>query len=276
MWTHRMMLESLCHSDNAFVTLTYAEEHLPAGGSLIPRHLQLFLKRLRKTVSPSRIRFYGVGEYGEERFRPHYHLALFGYPPCVNGRSDYNRPGGRVRSSCCPQCDAVRDAWGLGGVEVGTLTIQSAQYVCGYVTKKLTSSDRLPPALAGLHPEFARMSNRPGIGLNAMHELASELMRYDLHKSQADVPSALRHGARQMPLGRYLRRKLRVLVGKEEKAPESVLQELKKEMFAVYEAAAFEGRLSTLLPKKEVMALSDGQVASMEARERIYRQRKGL
>lgn len=148
--------------------------------------------------------------------------------------------------------------------------------MCGYVTKKMTKPTDLPPALAGLHPEFARMSNRPGIGLNAMWEVADSLMQFNLEKTQADVPSALRHGARLLPLGRYLRRKLRVMIGREEKAPESVLEELKKEMLSVYQVAADEGSLSTLLPKKAVMAVSDGAVAKLHAREKLWKQRKDL
>ena len=42
--------------------------------------LQNFLKRLRKNVtkfSNSSIRYYAVGEYGPEHFRPHWHLILY-------------------------------------------------------------------------------------------------------------------------------------------------------------------------------------------------------
>lgn len=276
MWTHRIMLETLCHSDNAFVTLTYAEEKLPAGGSLMPKHLQDWLKRLRKQVSPSRIRYYGVGEYGEQSYRPHYHVALFGFPTCRHGRSDYMRPGGKVRDSCCAQCDLVRDTWGFGSVDLGTLTVESAQYVCGYVTKKMTRPTDLPPVLAGRHPEFARMSLRPGIGLNAMWEVADSLMKFNLEESQPDVPSALRHGARLLPLGRYLRRKLRLMVGKEERAPQEAQDELKKEMLGLYQSAAAEGRLSSFLPKEAVMKAGDGAVARLYSREKIWKQRKGL
>lgn len=109
-----------------------------------------------------------------------------------------------------------------------------------------------------------------------MWEVADALMKFNLEKSQADVPSALRHGTRLLPLGRYLRRKLRVMVGKEEKAPESALAELKKEMLSLYQTAADEGTLSTFLPKKAVMEISDGAVAKLKARESIWKQRKGL
>lgn len=260
-------------SDNAFVTLTYAEDRLPAGGSLMPKHLQNWLKRLRAQVAPLRIRFYGCGEYGDQTERPHYHVALFGYPTCVHGRSRYAGPRG-IRSSCCRQCDLVRDTWGFGRVDLGTLTTESAQYVAGYVTKKMTRRD--DPRLKGRHPEFARMSNRPGIGADAMWEVASQLMKFNLDCTQADVPSALRHGSRLLPLGRYLRRKLRRYIGKEETCPAEELQKLASEMLGLYASAAADGTLSTFLPKDAVMAVSDGAVAKLKARERIWKQRKEL
>ena len=29
LWTNRIMLESMCHDDNAFVTLTYNDDNIP-------------------------------------------------------------------------------------------------------------------------------------------------------------------------------------------------------------------------------------------------------
>lgn len=68
------------------------------------------------------------------------------------------------------------------------------------------------------------MSLRPGIGANAMHNVASEMMRWKLEE-RMDAPTALRFGDRLLPLGRYLRRRLRVLVGNSEKTPDIYLQE---------------------------------------------------
>src|SRR5882672_6540477 len=45
-WAMRCVHESKLHKDNVFVTLTYDNENLPAGGTLIKRDLQLFMKRL--------------------------------------------------------------------------------------------------------------------------------------------------------------------------------------------------------------------------------------
>ena len=65
------------HPHNAYITLTYNDDHLPANGSLQPRDLQLFWKRLRKARTPG-IRYYACGEYGDQTARPHYHAIIFG------------------------------------------------------------------------------------------------------------------------------------------------------------------------------------------------------
>lgn len=223
-WVHRLMLEAALHADKSFVTVTYSDGNLPPGGTLVPADLRNFLKRLRKAVEPARLRFFACGEYGETTQRPHYHLALFGYPNCSYGQSRYSR----THRNCCPACDALRDAWGLGAVFLGELSDASASYVAGYVLKKMTSADDV--RLGGRHPEFARMSNRPGIGADMMHEVASTLLTFNLDETQPDVPSALRHGRRMMALGRYLHRKLRTYVGKDPDSPEAVKAENRAEM----------------------------------------------
>jgi hypothetical protein len=262
-WAHRIMLEANLYEDNSFVTLTYSPETVPRFGStgrsshwsqcvrmtdeiigvsslppgglkdtLFPKDVQKWLKRIRYELHPQRIRFFLVGEYGEQTFRPHYHAALFGFPPCERASPRLVQVG----RGCCPSCDLVARTWGHGGVHLGRLNQQSANYIARYVTKKMTSPD--DPRLEGRHPEFTRMSLRPGIGHDAMFEVASEMMRLDLDVSQADVPSRLRHGARLSPLGRYLRMKLRKMVGKDEKAPAATIKEMEEEVRAVYEGVA--------------------------------------
>jgi len=66
------MLESLCHEDNAFITLTYDNENLPENATLVPKDLKDFQKRLRYHANID-LRFFSVGEYGEKTQRPHYH-----------------------------------------------------------------------------------------------------------------------------------------------------------------------------------------------------------
>lgn len=112
--------------------------------------------------------------------------------------------------------------------------------MAGYVTKKLTRSD--DARLDGRDPEFSRQSNGGGksrgggIGANAMWDVASEVLRYGLEASRCDVPGSLRHGRVQLPLGRYLRRKLREFSGKDVAAPVS---ERFEEQMRIVRAFAF-------------------------------------
>lgn len=280
MWAHRIMLEASQFSENAFVTLTYSDSCLPVVisptsglglGDLRPKHLQDWLKRFRKAIVPSKIRYYAVGEYGDESQRPHYHVALFNYPACRSAQTEYSRDGS-VR--CCTYCQLVHETWGQGRVSLGKLEIGSAQYVAGYVTKKMTRFD--DPRLADRQPEFARMSLRPGIGAGFMDEVASTFLQFDLERSQADVPSALRHGGRTLPLGRYLRRRLRKLVGRDENAPQETLDEIAREMREVYEISSRNSQGGEVSPKKIAVKLGDQKVLQMEAKHKIFKERKTL
>jgi len=265
-WTSRIMLESFMYSDNVMVTLTYDDDHLPADGSLVRKHPQDFLKRLRKSFSPYKFRFFGCGEYGEKNMRPHYHIILFNYPNCLNGQSLYSK----IHKNCCKVCDHVRDTWGFGGVFLNEVNNSTAQYCAGYVTKKMTAKD--DPRLKGLYQEFPMYSLRPGIGADMMWEVADSLLRFNLVDRMADVPSALRIGSRLMPIGSYLQRKLRVYVGRSPEAPEETLKAIKEELRPLREAA-FDNSRSF---KKEVIRASDQAVLNMQAKQKLFTARKDL
>lgn len=142
--------------------------------------------------------------------------------------------------------------------------------MAGYVEKKMTRTDDL--RLFGREPEFSRMSNRPGIGADFMHEVASELMRFNLEETQPDVPSALRHGSKVMPLGRYLTRRLRTLVGKEETTPDAIKLQMETEVQDV-RAAAFDNSESFSAALKEARK---GKALEFHTRNSIFKTRKTL
>lgn len=195
---HRIMLEMCKHNGSCFVTCTYDDEHLPVGGSLVKKDFQDFIKRLRRSLEPVRIRYFGVGEYGEESDRPHYHAIIFGLGP-VEGEQ------------------AVNKAWGKGFVCVGDVTRESAQYVAGYVTKKWKQQGE--EYLDGREPLFRVASNRPGIGGTAVDDVADILtadVGVELLLREGNIPLSLKHGGVDMPLGPYMRKKLRERVGMEE------------------------------------------------------------
>lgn len=247
-----MMLEASLQKDNSFVTLTYSEENLPDDLSVSPKTVSLFVKRLRK--GGVKFRYFACGEYGDHTFRPHYHLALFGFPACAWGVT-------RKQDTCCAICEAIRRAWNAGQIMSGGLTPQSMAYVAGYVTKKMTSE--YDPRLEGRRPEFARMSLRPGIGYGVMHEVASTLLEYDVHKTLVDVPQSLQHGKKKWPLGRYLRRSLRTMIGREKTMSPEARHEMEEKMRAMRELAFNNSEPL----KKHVLAASEGRRIQIEAKE---------
>jgi len=130
----RIAHEAQTHERNAFLTLTYNDQTLPPYGSLNYQDLTKFLKRARKAFG--KLRYYAVGEYGDQSLRPHYHLCIFGH--------DFTEQ--RIITRKNPHLlwtqEAVTRCWGLGRVEVGALTFETARYTASYVTKKLRSKQR--------------------------------------------------------------------------------------------------------------------------------------
>lgn len=149
-WSFRIMREAKLHKVSCMLTLTYAQA--PAAG-VSKRDFQLFMKRLRKQLSPLKIRFFACGEYGSKFSRPHYHCIIFGWFPkdCVYF---FSRNGHSVYKS-----DFVSKVWHQGYISVEEVTIESAKYCAKYLQKL----QRLP---AYLNPPFTLMSNRPGIGFD--------------------------------------------------------------------------------------------------------------
>lgn len=166
-WAIRCIHESKLHRDNCVVTLTYDEVNLPANGSLLKRDVQLFIKRLRKSISPAKISYLYCGEYGENFSRPHYHIILFGYHPTDA------RPWRKVKDVQYYRSPTLEKLWAKGNVELGQLTFKAARYVAGYVFKKVygdiaeshyTRLDTSTGEFVSVQPEFVNMSTRPAIG----------------------------------------------------------------------------------------------------------------
>jgi len=130
-WGVRITHEASMHDYNSFVTLTYADEHLPPYNSLNYEDLQKFWKRLRHHLGA--MRYYAVGEYGDKTQRPHYHACVFGHSFIENRKILRETP------TLLWTSPMLEEAWGLGHVSVGALTFETARYTASYVTKKLRS-----------------------------------------------------------------------------------------------------------------------------------------
>lgn len=178
-WADRMLAESMYHDSNYFVTLTYNDENLPPkkDGSPIhsinKRHIQLFMKRLRKMFPEQRIRFYACGEYGSQSMRPHYHLILFGLKLDDLKVLRQNNLGQFYYTS-----DSFNKLWPFGYHIITDVSWDTCAYVARYVTKKQYGNNKSVYEKYNFEPEFSLMSNKPGIGRDFFEDRAEELYAY--------------------------------------------------------------------------------------------------
>lgn len=147
-WKLRIMMEQKMWDKSGFLTLTYDDVHLPitpcGHPTLRPDHLSTFWKSVRMRMHrdkmkedpeyarlynayrdgklespPPLLKYFSVGEYGDQTKRPHYHAAVFGI-----GLEEFER--------------YVRPLWKYGSrISLDGLTPQSAGYIVGYVQKKI-------------------------------------------------------------------------------------------------------------------------------------------
>lgn len=194
-WSFRLRKEGEIASLSLFVTLTYNTDHVPItrrGFMSLDKdrivrnknyekelrlwkenkrkrkpkemvfqgsHLTNFFKMLRKT-EPN-IRYYAVGEYGGQTYRPHYHIIL--YNASIQG---------------------VIDAWQVDGKPLGECyfgTVEGASI--GYVLKYISKTKQIP-----MHenddrvPEYCRMSK--GLGANYLNDKTKAWHKADLENRQ--------------------------------------------------------------------------------------------
>jgi len=190
-WAVRLMHEAQMHPANSFITLTYSNQNLPTGGSLNLEDFRNFMKRLRRARAPKKIRFYQVGEYGDENLRPHHHALLFN----EDFRGDRKPHGESKRGDPKWISETLEDLWGNGRTEIGTVTSQSAGYCARYVMKKITgpkADEHYTDKTTGLirKAEYSTMSRRPGIGAKWIEKYFSDVYPSDevIHQGHALNP----------------------------------------------------------------------------------------
>lgn len=212
-WARRCEHEAHQWRHNSFLTLTYDDAHLPEEGHLQPRHLQLFVKRLRKAVhqllvrhpaaphrrhtprerTPPRdprervvsdprasLRYFACGEYGEEGGRPHYHLLIF--------NADFGGPQiGSSHGEPLRTSDLISTCWSHPRTKepYGFHTVATARpgAVAGYIAKyALKYQHRTAGGLTDQDgvwkpAPFLRMSLRPAIGKEWLEKHHTDLTR---------------------------------------------------------------------------------------------------
>jgi len=166
-WSIRIMHEAQMHADNWFATLTYDDEHLPEGGTLIRTDPPKFVRALRR--KGHKLSYFAMGEYGSEKLRPHYHLALFGL------RLDDVKESGSKKQGASHTSEEIATVWGKGFAPLAPLTPGAAAYIAGYIQKKGDNKEerseryergvsRETGEIYTVLPERPTMSNRPAIG----------------------------------------------------------------------------------------------------------------
>ena len=124
-----------------FITLTFDDEHFD-NNNLEVRDLQLFFKRFRKQLKNRNIKYYAVGEYGDNFGRKHYHAIVFN----VTYTDD----------------KIIKKVWPYGNVDIAPVEYGSMAYVAGYVDKKLYGDDKEEFINAGITPPFSVCSRKLG------------------------------------------------------------------------------------------------------------------
>nr|QJB18847.1 MAG: replication initiator protein [Microvirus sp.] len=144
-WAARLLHEKTLHKNAVFLTLTFAPENIPPFDSLSKDTLQKFLKRLRKSLVPRKIRYFASGEYGETHGHAHYHLIVFGLSNSISDK------------------ELTRKAWPYGFIYSGSVTYSSCRYVTAYILKKVVG-DKATDEYGDCVPPFALMSKGLGRG----------------------------------------------------------------------------------------------------------------
>lgn len=221
-WAIRCDLELQDHFHACWSTLTYEEKYVPP--TLDKAALSACVKRLRARFPHRVIRFFGSGEYGERRGRPHYHVIWFGLP-------------------CSIQSD-LESVWKMGGVQVDPITEGTIPYVAGYVYKKVggVSTQRIRVDYSTgeeyeYQPPFVLMSRNPGIAARAAARFASSWRKTAMYSGY------------EVPVPRYLHAAYAA-----EASPEELALLKDEKDFEAYERTAH--RMPERLKAAEQIALS--------------------
>lgn len=191
-WATRCMLEAQKYNNNAFITLTYDQDHIKYNKkideetgeiskieTLVPEDLTKFIKDLRRYYkyhyNHEGIRFYACGEYGSKTERPHYHIICFNLP--IEDKKIFfkNINGNNVYLS-----ESIQKIWGKGIISIGEVTWESAAYTARYVMKKMKGpgSEEYYKE-KGVIPEFVRMSRSPGIAWDYYNDNKEKIYKND-------------------------------------------------------------------------------------------------
>lgn len=193
-WCARLMVECASSLNVHWITLTYSDEFLPYNGtepSLRKTDLQAFMMRLRNYTRrryydrDDKLRYVGVGEYGGEFGRPHYHALVIG----------------------CLEKDII-DAWAepVSGIHMGRVHFREVvpnrlKYLFKYMFKSSTIEDKIDGLQNAVEPMFVVRSQ----GLGKCYLTPNKVA---WHKADLVNRVYLPFKGVKFPLPRYLKDKL--------------------------------------------------------------------
>lgn len=180
---------------------------------------QRFVRALRKRGL--HCRYLAVGEFGTRSGRPHFHAVLFGVS--------------------IAQGAVLRRCWDHGFIDVGEFNGRTASYVAKYLCKSYDKGE----------PPVVLRSLKPGIGGDFAPRLAGVLPG-----RLSDVPAGIRVDGRIVAVGRYVRKKVRVLLGREGTTPVSERERMRAEYAAedsLVREARRENQYLSALARLEIM-----------------------
>ena len=197
-WMFRLKKEQEVSTSSVFLTLTYDDSYLPFSDNglmtLDKRDHQLFMKKLRKHLSVYHqkysyvdsipLKYYAIGEYGDNTHRPHFHYILFNLPDRLI-----------VDESI------ITSIWDKGLVQVAICNDNTIAYVTGYVNKKIYADKKV-----GIDPDDDRIPEcsmmSKGLGKNF---LTKRTMKF---YNELMAPYIVQENGQKVPMPRYFRHKI--------------------------------------------------------------------
>jgi hypothetical protein len=192
--------EAMMHKNSCFVTLTYDPAHLPFRGMLKRDHLDKFVQDARNDCRGATVRFLGVGEYGSQNWRPHYHVCIFGHDwfadAVAAGKSQAGFPNF--------ESPTLSRLWGKGRVVMNLMGPEVAEYAARYSLKKVGATD----GYSRVDPRSGDEYTLPAEFLSASKQLGkSWLEKFALDVFPRDY--VVTRKGRKVPVPRYYVRLLR-------------------------------------------------------------------
>jgi hypothetical protein len=247
-WGVRLLQEAASYNENSFLTLTYSDDKIPPGATLVKKDYQDFMKRLRKWLDPTKIKFYMCGEYGPKTHRPHYHAIIFGYMP-----SDL-RTAMIKKKRPIYYSPSLMNLWPYGMNTVGTVTYESCRYVAQYIVDKLNGK-KGKEYYGEREPPFSLMSK--GLGKKWL----------EAHRDQVVKNASMTFEGHRISIPRYYKKMLQQDLSEEleyqagecEEQERKRIQERADREFKTYHRTLEEARLQAdaTLNKKLSLFKSD-------------------